>query len=253
MFRKRLVPDASSVRSVRSGEGNVKIEDSTGPASAPTQANVQEHKITAEERVTHIRPRGFVVTPPDVESGRAAGQVVVSNGGEPLQHEPSDMTHADKNEPETKKKKTSGMHLKSKQMKQNVRMTTLIDMQRDVCKDYYETGNCPYGDTCIYAHIRKGEEDDLSGALRYEKFLEERKQKELIEMGGTGKDRKGSLEEQKCSICGSVTGKLLVTMCGHYFCQCIMSHFQKGTTKCPQCRKETRGIVKVVNRAAATQ
>lgn len=36
----------------------------------------------------------------------------------------------------------------------NVRVTTIMDYARDVCKDYKETGFCGFGDTCIYLHDR---------------------------------------------------------------------------------------------------
>ena len=37
----------------------------------------------------------------------------------------------------------------------NVRVTTIIDYQQDVCKDFKETGFCGFGDTCIYLHDRE--------------------------------------------------------------------------------------------------
>jgi len=37
----------------------------------------------------------------------------------------------------------------------NVRVTTFIDYQQDICKDFKETGFCGFGDTCIYLHDRE--------------------------------------------------------------------------------------------------
>ena len=37
----------------------------------------------------------------------------------------------------------------------NVRVTTIIDYQQAVCKDFKETGFCGFGDTCIYLHDRE--------------------------------------------------------------------------------------------------
>jgi len=35
-----------------------------------------------------------------------------------------------------------------------LRSTTRIDYHPERCKDYYETGYCGYGDTCVFIHDR---------------------------------------------------------------------------------------------------
>ncbi|KAF0977389.1 hypothetical protein FDP41_003381 [Naegleria fowleri] len=47
-----------------------------------------------------------------------------------------------------KKKKDVGPTKVSK----HVRVTSRMDYQPDICKDYYETGFCGYGDNCKFAH-----------------------------------------------------------------------------------------------------
>lgn len=64
------------------------------------------------------------------------------------------MTYFKLTEEQLKKKKTSGT-LKGPQVAQKAkRVTTRVDYNPERCKDYYEHGYCPFGDTCIYIHDR---------------------------------------------------------------------------------------------------
>lgn len=36
----------------------------------------------------------------------------------------------------------------------NVRMTCNFDYNPEICKDYKETGQCSFGDSCLYIHDR---------------------------------------------------------------------------------------------------
>ena len=35
-----------------------------------------------------------------------------------------------------------------------VKVTTRMDYNPELCKPYFETGYCPFGDTCIFIHDR---------------------------------------------------------------------------------------------------
>ena len=49
-----------------------------------------------------------------------------------------------------------------------------------MCKDFYETGHCSFGDTCIFIHDRS---DYKPGWLLDQEFEQEQKKKQLRMMG----------------------------------------------------------------------
>jgi RING finger protein 113A len=57
----------------------------------------------------------------------------------------------------------------------NIRSTVTTDFKLDLCKDYYETGRCAFGDTCIYMHERN------LGKLSYEMDRESEQQQKQRE------------------------------------------------------------------------
>jgi RING finger protein 113A len=57
-------------------------------------------------------------------------------------------------EEQLRKKKTSGTLRGPQVAQKGKRVTSRVDYNPERCKDYYEHGYCPFGDTCIYIHDR---------------------------------------------------------------------------------------------------
>ncbi|KAH3674936.1 hypothetical protein WICMUC_002956 [Wickerhamomyces mucosus] len=117
----------------------------------------------------------------------------------------------------------------------NVRSTTTFDFQRDVCKDFRDTGFCGYGDSCKFMHAR----DDFKAGWKLNKDWD---------LGSTLDDK---LENEfknipfKCPICKKDYKNPIKTNCEHYFCEsCFLTRFQKNLPNCFICGKNTNGIAK---------
>eukprot|EP01029_Cantina_marsupialis_P022031 TRINITY_DN5350_c0_g1_i1.p1 TRINITY_DN5350_c0_g1~~TRINITY_DN5350_c0_g1_i1.p1 ORF type:complete len:396 (+),score=120.18 TRINITY_DN5350_c0_g1_i1:128-1189(+) len=139
-----------------------------------------------------------------------------------------------------------------------VRTTCRFDYQKDLCKDYYETGYCVFGDTCKFLHDRS---DSKSGwELDQEWEDAQKKRDEAIKEGRDPDEAEndnpyflGSDDEDEdfpfaCYICRDEFNEPVVTECGHYFCKkCAISH-NKNDTRCAVCDKQTFGVFNVAKK-----
>ncbi|KAK2962617.1 putative Pre-mRNA-splicing factor cwc24 [Blattamonas nauphoetae] len=139
-----------------------------------------------------------------------------------------------------------------------VRIQTQFDYAPDICKDYFETGYCTFGDACKFAHIR----EDYKTGWQIEKEWEaeqKQKQKELKEKlerklaGEISSDSEESDDDSKqpslphaCHICRNPFVNPIVTRCGHFFCEkCALEHYAASDVKgdmCAVCGQPTDGI-----------
>jgi RING finger protein 113A len=55
-----------------------------------------------------------------------------------------------------------------------IRNTTRVDYNPELCKDFYETGKCGFGDSCIFIHDRS---DYKPGWMLDQEFEKEQKKK----------------------------------------------------------------------------
>lgn len=130
-----------------------------------------------------------------------------------------------------------------------IRNTTRVDYNPERCKDWYETGRCNFGDSCVFIHDRS---DYKSGWELDQEFEAEQKRKQLKLMGHDVDDGEENYEIHSddedagpslvCRICEKLLVSPIITTCGHTFCErCALNHYAKTST-CFQCNKPTNGI-----------
>ncbi|KAF2072878.1 hypothetical protein CYY_005802 [Polysphondylium violaceum] len=120
-----------------------------------------------------------------------------------------------------------------------VRLSSRIDYQPDVCKDYKQTGQCTFGDACKFLHDRS---DYKSGWQIDKEYEEEQKRKAS---GGEPititTDKKEEELPFACFICKKEYDNPVMTKCKHFFCeQCALDHNAKSK-KCFICGEQTQG------------
>ena len=144
-----------------------------------------------------------------------------------------------------------------------LRSTTRIDHNPEICKPYFETGYCPYGDTCIYIHDRTDYKSGHQQDLEYERERKNRARK--LESGqnqspqGQESDEDAyeikSVEDEPqyevdsdgfpyvCPICqDDAFDNPVQTQCDHIFCEeCALTHY-RNNKNCSVCGKETNGV-----------
>ncbi|CDW89126.1 zinc finger protein 183 [Stylonychia lemnae] len=135
-----------------------------------------------------------------------------------------------------------------------IRNTTRVDYNPELCKDYFETGKCGFGDSCIFIHDRS---DYKPGWLLDQEFDKEQRKRQAQLMGQDVSDEEenyeipsensqGELDDDglpiQCRICEQVFRSPIVTICNHYFCErCALDNYMKSSD-CFNCGKPTNGI-----------
>ncbi|EGC34094.1 hypothetical protein DICPUDRAFT_80146 [Dictyostelium purpureum] len=124
----------------------------------------------------------------------------------------------------------------------NVRLSSRIDYQPDVCKDYKQTGQCTFGDACKFLHDRT---DYKSGWQIDREWEEEQKTKK------SGKDTSSSSTTATstadelpfaCFICKNQYDNPVMTKCKHFFCEKCALDQNKKNKKCALCGEPTQGV-----------
>eukprot|EP00770_Monocercomonoides_exilis_P012987 MONOS_12931.1-p1 / transcript=MONOS_12931.1 / gene=MONOS_12931 / organism=Monocercomonoides_exilis_PA203 / gene_product=Zinc finger CCCH domain-containing protein / transcript_product=Zinc finger CCCH domain-containing protein / location=Mono_scaffold00754:26626-27962(-) / protein_length=296 / sequence_SO=supercontig / SO=protein_coding / is_pseudo=false len=134
----------------------------------------------------------------------------------------------------------------------HIRVTSYFDYQPDICKDWFETGFCIFGDACKFMHTR----EDFKTGWQIEKDWEAQKKSEeallhRMKSGLSGEEADDDLQDTEeeldgipfaCFICRKRFKNPVVTNCKHYFCEaCALQHYAKDG-RCAACGKPTHGI-----------
>ncbi|GMH67407.1 hypothetical protein TL16_g09780 [Triparma laevis f. inornata] len=129
-----------------------------------------------------------------------------------------------------------------------IRVTSQIDYQPDVCKDYQKTGYCGFGDTCVFMHDR----GSYKGAAEIEGEWEERKKRVEEERAKAVRVLEGDVEEETykfkygygCPVCKSWFKEPVETACGHFYCEACIRTLVNGEDKCLMSGKDLGGTWK---------
>ncbi|ELP83386.1 RING finger protein 113A, putative [Entamoeba invadens IP1] len=142
-----------------------------------------------------------------------------------------------------------GLRAKEEQISTHFKKNTYFDYQPELCKDYYETGYCGYGDNCKFIHDRSLTKSSLTLEREFDERQKrdaEKSVQEISKKDDVMKKQKiedGAEEAQKkvCPKCKKEYDEertIMVMKCGHYICcDCCI-----GTKKCPLCDKPTTGV-----------
>ena len=144
----------------------------------------------------------------------------------------------------------------------NVRGICRVDYAPDVCKDWKETGQCPFGDACIFLHdrgdyksgwqierdwaaARKDREKRVAEVLAAGGTLEEAEALERAAEGGAGAGAATAPPLPlpfACHICRGAFQAPVQTTCGHYFCEACAVARNRASPDCAFCGAPTHGI-----------
>jgi len=121
-----------------------------------------------------------------------------------------------------------------------------FDYQPDLCKDFFETGYCGYGDSCKFVHDRSETKPSWQLDMEFEAEQKEKRAKERqIESAPSSANN--------CTICLLPYRSPVQLRCTHVFCEeCFLRVFaQQSRLLCPVCNLDSHGaFTKIDNEKA---
>jgi len=133
---------------------------------------------------------------------------------------------------------------KGPQRARHYRLSSRVDYQPDVCKDYKDSGYCGYGESCKFVHDRGDYKSGWELERDWENMMKKKKDGTLHLDDPNQYLIKDDDEMYPdcCPICKNDFTRPIITKCGHYFCEdCAVEHHSKSRT-CFLCKEKTGGV-----------
>ncbi|KAI8866939.1 hypothetical protein GQ42DRAFT_111090, partial [Ramicandelaber brevisporus] len=125
----------------------------------------------------------------------------------------------------------------------HIRLSTRVDYEQNICKDFKLTGYCGYGDSCTFLHDRSTLKVNNKVNPEWESIKQTHRQARNIEVKSkeTKAAAKAEIVSPECSICNNSYEFPVALECGHVFCEeCALANHRK-TGKCFVCGKKSQG------------
>lgn len=122
-----------------------------------------------------------------------------------------------------------------------------IDYGQDICKDYYETGFCGFGDSCKFIHTRLEQKSTWELEREFIKLQNEKLNSTSsvdVDVDVKKEMESKKIVERKCSLCLREPPNIpfLLAPCNHLFCEdCYMMDMDEENISCPDCGFDLTG------------
>ena len=129
----------------------------------------------------------------------------------------------------------------------NIRVTSRMDHNPELCKDWFDAGYCVFGNSCIYIHDRY----DYKTGWEMDRDFEKQERERWRRINDPTYQERPEYEEklekfkvdEQCKMCNANYTNPKTLSCGHIFCEQCANKLHDGKGKCLVCKKVLTGVM----------